>query len=207
MVSTLQVQSGPTFGEVEIKLPESMTIAAAEFEDLCLRNPELKAELSRNGDLIIMVPTGGTAGWRNLELLREIGNWARTDGSGIAFDSSTAFALPNGARRGPDAAWIRWERWDKLTDEEKDRFPPICPDFVVELRSKTDRLQTLQDKLVEFIENGVVLGLLIDPIEQFVHVYRPGAEPWIVEKPDAIEGDPELPGLTIELTRIWGDGR
>lgn len=205
-MSTLQVQTTPTFCDVEIDLPESMTITSAEFEYLCRQNPNLKAELSREGNLTIMSPTGGSSGWRNLEVSSVVWNWARENQSGIAFDSSTVFALPNGARRGPDVAWMKRERWDALTQDEKDGFPPLCPDFVVELRSKTDRLDRLQDKLAEFIANGAMLGFLIDPFDRCVHVYRPGVEPLVILKRESVSADPELPGLTIALGRLWGDG-
>jgi len=129
--------------------------------------------------------------------------WTKKDGSGVCFDSSTIFVLPNGARRSPDGAWFKREKWDRLTERQKERFAPFCPDFVVELRSPTDRLVKLRDKLVEYMENGASLGWLIDPLEFRVYVYQPNHEVVIVENPDAVSGDPLLPDFKLNVMDLW----
>ncbi|MDA0812284.1 MAG: Uma2 family endonuclease [Verrucomicrobia bacterium] len=179
-----------------------MRITPAAFKELCSRNQNLHAELSSDGKLTYMAPTGGNSGWRNSKLTHQIEAWTEL-ADGIAFDSSTVFSLPNGAMRSPDAAWVRSDRWEALTAEEQDGFPPLCPEFVVELRSMTDRLASRQAKMEEFIANGAVLGFLIDPKDGCAHIYRPGTTPQSLIRPDALSGDPELPGLVIDLTRIW----
>jgi Uma2 family endonuclease len=131
------------------------------------------------------------------------GNWAVTDKTGIAFDSSTEFRLPNGAMRSPDVSWVRRSRWEALTDEEQEEFPPLCPDFVLELRSPSDRLRVVKAKMDEYIEQGAKLGLLLDPFERRVYIYRPNLPVECLEEPESINGDPILPGFTLTLTDIW----
>ena len=132
------------------------------------------------------------------------GTWAEADGTGIGFDSSGGFRLPNKAKRSPDVAWVKRERWEALSPKERKRFAPLCPDFVVELRSETDRLNKLQDKMQEYIDNGAQLGWLIDPIEKKVHVYRPDAPVEILDNPAEVFGDPLLSGFTLKLAGIIG---
>jgi Uma2 family endonuclease len=148
-----------------------------EFYDFCMLNRDLNLELTSEGDLIIMPPTGGQTGNRNFELIGSFAAWARQDGTGKGFDSSTLFSLPNGAKRSPDLAWVKKERWEALTDRERQRFSPLCPDFVVELRSPSDSLKRLRKKMEEYVANGAQLGWLIDPFERKVYVYRPQARP------------------------------
>lgn len=174
-----------------------------EFYEFCQKHPDLRIERSSEGDLIIMPPTGGETGHSNFKLTVHFGNWAEKDGTGLGFDSSTVFRLPNGADRSPDVAWVRRERWEALTDEEREKFPPLCPDFVIELRSRTDRLRPLQDKLEEYIENGAQLGWLIDPQEKKVWIYRPHSAVECLDHPATVSGDPELPGFLLPLDRIW----
>jgi Uma2 family endonuclease len=150
-----------------------------------------------------MPPTGTKTGNRNLKLTQRLANWTDEDGTGIAFDSSTAFKLPNGAVRSPDASWIRRERYDALTEEEQEKFSPICPDFVVELRSRTDTLEELQSKMEEYIANGAQLGWLIDPLEKRLHVYRPLAQVETLDNPESAAGDPVLKGFVLDLREIW----
>src|SRR5260370_42241790 len=149
-----------------------------------------------------MAPAGGASSARNLELSRQLANWAQRDGSGIAFDSSVGFILPNGAMRSPDAAWVRRERWDALSNEQREKFPPLCPDFVVELRSPSDRLSTLQRRLRELIRNGAQLRCLIDPQRRVVHVYRPGEAVQSLLAPITISAEPLLPGFVFYLAAI-----
>jgi Uma2 family endonuclease len=150
-----------------------------------------------------MPGTGGLTGIRNSNLTYQLEAWSQIDGTGVCFDSSTIFALPNQARRSPDASWVKRERWDSLTERQQETFPPICPDFVVELRSPTDRLTTVCDKMLEYLENGALLGWLIDPFEFRVYVFRPDHELVILENPDTVSADPLLPGFTLNVMKLW----
>jgi Uma2 family endonuclease len=178
-------------------------MTAQEFFEFCQVNRDLRLELTSEGDLIIMPPTGGRTGIRNSKLNLRLGGWSEQDGTGQAFDSSTLFTLPNGAKRSPDFAWVVNARWDALTEEEQEQFPPLCPDFVVELRSRTDRLVNLQRKMEEYVANGAQLGWLIDPSERKVHVYRPSAPAEELDDPQTISGEPLLRGLELDLQEIW----
>lgn len=174
-----------------------------QFFQLCQDNRDVQFERNANGTLIIMPPTGGETGRRNFELCLELGLWNRQTQLGIAFDSSTGFKLPNGANRSPDAAWIPQERWQGLTAEEKQRFLPLCPDFVVELRSRTDSLPKLEEKMQEYVENGTRLGWLIDPSSRTVRIYRPQLPVEIVNSPSQLSGEDVLPGFVLDGDRLW----
>ena len=174
-----------------------------QFEELCRRNRDLRIEMTAEGDLIIMPPTFGRTGNRNAKLTQRFGNWTDADGTGVAFDSSTLFALPNGAKRSPDVSWVSRARLAQLTDEQKEKFLPLCPDFVIELLSPTDKLVTVKTKMAEYIENGSKLGWLIDPERRQVHIYRPGTAPTILDNPSEVAADPELHGFRIDLREIW----
>lgn len=174
-----------------------------DFYDFCQLNPDLRIECTAEGDLIIMPPTGAETGGRNFALIGLIYAWAIADGTGKGFDSSTIFKLPNGARRSPDVSWIKVSRWEALTDKERRGFPPLCPDFVIELRSHTDSISTLQEKMEEYIDNGAELGWLIDPFEKKVYVYRPGAQVERFDNPETVSGDPLLKGFALTLEKIW----
>ena len=150
-----------------------------------------------------MPPTGGETGNRNGRLNQQLFNWTDADGTGIAFDSSTCFKLPNGADRSPDASWIKLERWDALTDEEKQKFPPICPDFVIELLSPSDSLKTTQEKMKEYIDNGVRLGILINRKSRQVEIYRSGKEVEVLDSPPTVSGEDVLKGFVLNLGMIW----
>lgn len=175
----------------------------AEFFEFCQLNKHLRIEMNDEGDLIIMPPTGGKTGNRNFNLIVELGIWAKNDGTGYGFDSSTVFRLPNGAKRSPDLAWVRRERWDALSETEQETFPPLCPDFVVELRSRTDSLDALQEKMREYAACGAQLGWLIDPTERKVYVYRPNATTEILDDPPTISGEPLLKDFRLDLQTIW----
>ena len=174
-----------------------------QFFQLCQNNRELKFERTPSGELIIMPPTGGTTGKRNSDLNFQIKAWNRQYNLGEVFDSSTGFKLPNGADRSPDASWVRIERWEALTSEEKDKFLPLCPDFVVELRSPSDSLLTLRSKMEEYINNGARLGWLIDPKRRVIEIYRPDREVEILTSPSTVSGEDILPGFVLDLTQIW----
>lgn len=174
-----------------------------DFFNFCQANDRWRLELTKEGNLIIMMAAGTKTAWRNAQLTRWLGNWAEENGTGIYFDSSAGYLLPNGAERSPDTSWIRNERWQALSNKAQEKFAPICPDFVVELRSRTDRLKPLQAKLEEYIENGAQLAWLIDPYKRKVYVYRPGKAMETLIKPEQISGDPELPGFVLPVARLW----
>jgi Uma2 family endonuclease len=174
-----------------------------EFYDFCMRNPDLNLEVSSEGDLVVMPPTGMKSGNRNFELIGRFAAWAQQDGTGKGFDSSTLFSLPNGAKRSPDLAWVKKERWEALSEKEQERFSPLCPDFVVELRSPSDSVKRLQKKMEEYVANGAQLGWLIDPFERKVYVYRPGAQPEVLEDPEAVSGEPLLRGFALDVKALW----
>lgn len=178
-------------------------ISDDEFEKFCRHNPDVQIELTKEGELIIMPPTGGKTGHRNFSLIGYFFNWLEKNKTGIGFDSSTVFKLPNGAKRSPDLSWIKNERWEKLSEEEREGFPPICPDFVIELRSPSDSLKNLQNKMQEYLENGASLGWLIDPLERKIHVYRPDAEIEILDNPETVSGEPLLEKFSLRLEKIW----
>jgi Uma2 family endonuclease len=175
------------------------------FLALCDANPEWRIEQTAEGDIIVMPSTGGETGGRNSALGGECYAWAKADGTGLTFDSSTVFRLPNGARRSPDLSWVRRERWEALTADERRRISPLCPDFVAELRSPSDSLESLQSKMMEYLANGAQLGWLIDPDERKVWIYRPGEPVDCRDNPRQVSGDPVLPGFVLEMRVIWGD--
>jgi Uma2 family endonuclease len=181
----------------------SFIVTDQQFLQLCKDNEDLRLELTADGELIIMAPTGGTTGARNASINHQITGWAIKDGTGVSFDSSTMFCLPNGAKRSPDAAWVRRERWEALTREDQESFVPLCPDFVLELRSATDRLSVLREKLDEYIANGAQLGLLLDPNPKQVYVYRPNRPVDRLDNPLTVAGDPVLPGFVLDFKDIW----
>lgn len=191
------------FAPLVLRLHPVLNMTDAQFFEFCQLNRELQIERTATGDLIIMPPTGSATGGRNFKLTQQLANWTDRDGTGIGFDSSTGFTLPNGAKRSPDAAWIKLDRWNQLTEEEQERFAPISPDFVVELRSPSDNLADLQDKMKEYIENGVRLGWLIDRPQQRVFVYRVDGSVELLESPETLNGELVLPGFELDLSKIW----
>lgn len=169
----------------------------------CQINRELRIERAADGDIEIMAPAGGSSSRGNAILVAAFTRWAEVDGTGEVFDSSGGFLLPNGAMRAPDISWVRRERVNALTQEQWERFPPLCPDFVLELRSSTNALRVLKAKMEEYVSNGARLGWLIDPKAKQVHVYRPDAAPEILDNPAALNGDPVLPGFVLSLSELW----
>jgi Uma2 family endonuclease len=174
-----------------------------QFALLCQENRDVRFELTAQQELVIMPPAGSETGWRNGRLTYRLIAWSDVDGTGLAFDSSAGFTLPNGAIRSPDASWVQRARWDALTQEQREKFAPLCPDFVVELRSRTDRLADLQEKMQEYLDNGARLGWLLDPIDTRVYIYRPGQSVEIRENPDTLSGDPVLPGFVLPVRELW----
>ena len=177
-----------------------------QFFEFCQLNRDWRIERTAEGDLEIMPPTGGETSNRKIELAAQVQLWARQNNTGAAFDSSGGFVLPNGAVRSPDIAWVRRERLQALSAEQKRKFLPLCPDFVVELRSPSDSSATVQAKMREYIENGAGLGWLLDPGSRWAYVYRPGKSPQVSENPHKLSGEPELPGFVLDLRPIWEPG-
>ena len=173
-----------------------------QFFAFCQLNRDWRIERTAEGELVVMPPTGWKTGNYNLRVSAALLAWADQDGAGVATDSSTGFDLPNGATRSPDAAWVRRSRLAALSEEQKARFLPLCPDFVIELRSLSDNVKTLQDKMQEYSDNGAQLGWLLDPIDRRVYVYRSGVAVECLENPATISGDPELPGFILDLAKI-----
>jgi Uma2 family endonuclease len=186
-----------------VNLQSVLELTDEQFFQICQANRDLRFERTATGELIIMPPTGGETGNRNAGLTAQLWIWNEQNKLGIAFDSSTGFKLPNGADRSPDASWIKLERWDALTEEEKQKFPPICPDFVVELLSPSDSLKVAQEKMREYIDNGVRLGWLINRKSRQVEIYRQGQEVEVLESPVTLSGEDVLQGFILNLEAIW----
>jgi len=174
-----------------------------QFEQVCHQYRKLRLELTSSGELIVMPPTGSLTGKRNSNLTYQLEVWARQDRTGVCLGSTAGFILPNNAIRSPDASWIRREKWDGLSEQQKQRFCPFGPDFLIELRSRTDRLPSLLSKMEEYIANGTSLGWLIDPGTRRVYIYRPNEEVVVLENPVTVSGDPLLPGFTLNVTELW----
>ncbi len=174
-----------------------------EFYQFCALNPDLNVELTEEGEIVFMSPSGAATGIRNAYILSTLWQWANENGQGVVFDSSAGFILPNKAVRAPDASWVRRERWAALTPEQRERFAPLCPDFVVELASPTDRLVDLQAKMDEYVVNGAQLGWLLVPDTRSVFIYRPDESPLHLSDAESVSGDPVLSGFTLDLTPIW----
>ena len=184
-----------------LNLHPAIELTDEQFFQLCQNNRDLRLERTAEGELIIRPPTGWKSGNQNSRLTQRLGNWTEADGTGLAFDSSTGFKLPNGANRSPDASWVRKERLEALNPDPS-RFLPMAPDFVVELRSATDNLKTVQQKMQEYLENGVRLGWLIDPQNQQVEVYRQGRDVEVLQSPSSLSGEDVLPGFVLDLSQI-----
>jgi Uma2 family endonuclease len=176
-----------------------------EYFEFCAENPDLRIERSAKGDILIMPPVGGESSFRNSELSAELRIWARKDGRGRAFDSSVEYFLPSGAAYSPDASWVLRSRLDKLTRDEKRKFPRLCPDFVIELMSPSDRLRKVKAKMAEWIENGAQLGWLLDPDHRTVYIYRPDREPEQIVNPERIVGEGPAAGFVLVLADIWAE--
>ncbi len=203
MTTMLTRTPAPEVLPLTLHVRPALRLTDDEFFAFCGQNRDLRIEQTKEGDWIIMPPTGFETGSRNNEVSRQLGNWARQDGTGVAVDSSTGFALPNGAKRSPDAAWVRRDRLAELTPEQKRKFLPLAPDFAAELRSPSDALPPIQEKMAEYVENGTRLGWLLDAQRRQVHVYRPDAPVQIWDTPAALSADPEMPGFTLDLSPVW----
>lgn len=196
--------------ETEVKTPPLVVrmrpvvnLTDDQFFEFCQINRDLRIERTATGELLIMSPTGSETGGSNFELAVQLGNWTKQDGTGKGFDSSTGFTLPNGATISPDISWVKLERWNALPKEQRTKFAPLSPDFVVELRSPSDSLKDLSDKMQQYMDNGVRLGWLIDRKGRRVYIYRPGAPVEQLDNPETVSGAPELPGFVLKLGEIW----
>ena len=174
------------------------------FEKIVKANPEWNFEQTAAGEIVIVPPTGGTSGEKNLNLSVQFGNWVENNLElGRGFDSSTLFILPNSAKRIPDVSWVRLERWDALNQKQRDGYVPLCPDFVIELRSPTDDLDELRAKMQEYVDNGAQLGWLINPQDRQVEIYRQGRAKEVLQQPQTLSGEDVLPGFVLSLQRIF----
>jgi Uma2 family endonuclease len=203
-----QQQQLTTEAEVEIhplvvRMHPVIELTDDQFFELCQINRDLRIERTTTGELLIMSPTGSETGGSNFELSGQLFNWIKQDRTGKGFDSSTGFTLPNGATFSPDLSWVKLERWNALSKQQRTKFAPISPDFVVELRSPSDSLTDLQDKMQTYMDNGVRLGWLIDRKQKRVYIYRPGASVECLENPETVSGEPELPGFVLNMQEIW----
>ncbi|HEY9607180.1 MAG TPA: Uma2 family endonuclease [Allocoleopsis sp.] len=188
---------------VIVNLNPIIELTDEQFYQLCRANSDVKFERNAKGELIIMPPTGGGTGKRNIELAADLVIWNRQTRLGVCFDSSTCFRLPQGGDRSPDVSWILQSRWDSLTPDEQEKFPPICPDFVLELMSPSDNLKIAQEKMQEYLNNGIRLGWLINRSTQTVEIYRQGQEVEVLQSPATLSGEDVLPGFVLNLQTIW----
>lgn len=184
-------------------IPQAFKVTHEQFKELAIANRDIRLERTEEGELIIMAPTGSETGNRNTDINGQLWFWNRKKKLGVVFDSSTGFHLPNGADRSPDASWVKIDRWEALTAEEKKGFAPICPDFVVELRSASDNMKPLREKMQEYIENGAKLGWLIDRKNCKVEIYRQGFDVEILDNPASLSGENILPEFTLDMAEVW----
>jgi Uma2 family endonuclease len=188
---------------ITLNLNPIINLTDEQFFELCQKNKNIRFERTANGELIIMSPAGGETSSSNAGLTAQLWNWNNQNRLGKVFDSSGGFKLPSGSDRSPDASWVKLERWNALTDEEKKRFPPICPDFVVELLSPSDSLKETQDKMKEYRDNGALLGFLINRKSRQVEIYRQHQEVEVLASPTTVSGEDVLPGFILHLESIW----
>jgi len=187
-----------------LQIPSSMQMTDEQFFEFCQVNRDLRIERNKFGELVIMPPTGSETGNREVNISGQLWVWSEQDGTGITFSSSTGFKLSTGAERSPDASWIKLERWNALSLEQQRKFAPICPDFVVELKSPSDNLQTLKEKMEEYMnEPGIQLGWLIDRKQHKVYIYRPGLPEECLDNPATVSGESVLPGFILNMSKVW----
>ena len=184
---------------ITIKFNNILRLTDDQFNQLCRDNPEIKFERNIRGEITIMSPTGGEIGKQNASIIADFVIWNRQTKLGIVFDSSTCFKLPNNSNRSPDVSWVKLERWNQLTPQQREKNPPIAPDFVLELMSPSDSLKDVQNKMLEYMDGGVKLGWLIDNKNHRVEIYRQGKEVEILDFPTNLLGEDVLPGLILEL--------
>lgn len=190
---------------LKLRFRPGLRLSDEAFWRLCRANPGLDLERSARGELIVMSPAGADSSRRNMDLGAQLWAWNRAAGLGVAFDSSAGFTLPNGAVRGPDAAWVSRERWDPLSPEDREKFAHVCPDFVAELRSRSDPIKSLRQKMREYVDQGARLAWLIDPVTRTVEIYRPGRRVERLQSPATLSGEDVLPGFILDLGDILSD--
>ncbi|MHC5675701.1 Uma2 family endonuclease [Nostoc sp.] len=187
-----------------LQIPSSMQMTDEQFFEFCQVNRDLRIERNKFGELVIMPPTGSETGNREVNISGQLWVWSEQDGTGITFSSSTGFKLSTAAERSPDSSWIKLERWNALSAEQQQKFAPICPDFVVELKSSSDNLQTLKEKMEEYMnEPGIQLGWLIDRKQRKVYIYRPGLPEECLDNPATVRGELVLPGFILNMSKVW----
>lgn len=186
-----------------LRMPATAPLTSDQFYDLCRANPDWKLERTASGDLVVMAPTGGETGSRNANLLIRVGLWNEQTQLGVVFDSSTGFHLPDGSDRSPDVAWVRQARWDALTPQQREKFPPLAPDFVVELMSPTDNLVEAQAKMQAYLDNGVQLAWLFNRKGRQVEIYSAGQAKQVLVQPGQLTGEPLLPRFVLKLHDFW----
>ncbi|MDZ8257326.1 Uma2 family endonuclease [Nostoc sp. ChiQUE01b] len=186
-----------------LQLQPAIALTDDQFYEFCQLNRDFRIERNAAGELVIMPPTGSETDQHNFDIIVQLGIWTKQDGTGVGFGSSGGFTLPNGAVRSPDAAWIKRDRWEAIPPELRKKFAPICPEFVIELRSETDNLRILQDKMQEYIDNGTQLGWLIDRKQHRVFIYRPNIAVEQLDNPKTLNGEPLLAGFVLDLSQIW----
>ncbi|WP_424098166.1 Uma2 family endonuclease [Moorena producens] len=186
-----------------INIPPTFKVTEEQFKILATANREKRLERTANGELIVMPPTGGNTGKRNAQLSAQFVIWNNQTKLGVVFDSSCAFRLPNGADRSPDVSWVKIERWNQLTPEQQDTFPPLCPDFVLELRSRTDTMESLRQKMQEYLDNGISLGWLIDPKNKIVEIYKSQQQVKVLNSPKTLSAEEVLPGFSLNFETVW----
>lgn len=189
---------------IVLNLKPFFELSDDQFYQLCQNHRDLKFERTAQGELLIVSPVGGEGGSREADLIGDLVFWNRRTQMGKVFSSSTCFKLPNGGDRSPDAAWVAWEKWNQLTLEQQQKFPPVCPDFIIELRSQSDALEPLQQKMQEYIDNGLRLGWLINPQDRQVEIYRLNQPHQVLQNPDRVDGEDVLPGFVFDLAILWG---
>jgi Uma2 family endonuclease len=188
--------------QLPLRIRPSNRLSDEALLEFCRINRALRIERTHDGDIVIMAPTGGETGTRNFSLIGQFYVWVRRDGRGVGFDSSTGFVLPNGAERSPDVAWVRKERWEALTRDQRRKLVPLCPDFVVELVSPSDDIEELREKMREYLANGASLGWLVDPDRRSVEVYPAGGAVEVLANARTVSGEPLLPGFVLDLDGI-----
>lgn len=188
---------------ITLNLNTIMQLTSEQFYQLCQENPELELERTANGELVVMPPTGGETGKTNSNINAQLWLWNEQTQLGEVFDSSTGFILPNGAIRSPDAAWLEKSRWLSLTDEQKEKFIPLCPDFAIEILSPSDILKKTEAKMEEYINNGCHLGWLIDRQKHKIEIYRPNQTVEVLQSPQSVSGENVLPQFNLNLQKVW----
>ncbi|WP_066423458.1 Uma2 family endonuclease [Anabaena sp. 4-3] len=188
---------------IVLRLPSAIAMSDEQFYEFCQLNHDFSIERNTMGELLIMPPTGSETDESNFNLIGQLWVWTKQNGTGVGFGSSGGFTLPNGAVRSPDAAWIKRTRWEAIPSELRKKFAPICPEFVIELRSETDNLRILQDKMQEYLDNGTLLGWLIDRKQRQVFIYRPNTQVEILDNPQTLSGETLLPGFVLDLSQVW----